>query len=501
MIVPAHGPGHALPLAALHGEIDAAHDALQLRKLADHERREVGLGQPRRLPRHVVLGPGQESQVGAHRVDETRQPGHLVGVGAEALVERDAGQVGYALGQRPLAVFAVEERRVAQAGDHHPLHAPHHRVREPGVRVGDGREPGDRTRLAEGNVLLVVHEDGFQDLPGQSAELRRDAAHDHGRVLDEVAPLVHEAVVVLRRGARGRGEPLADPALPLRRVEDHEGLFQTRFEVGVGADAERTPGRSPRQEPVPEADIAAVDDRPPLRALLELVDRDRDDLPVEEGHQPADRPAEGERALAVFEPRVPAHPLRERERAQQRGDERGQHVERRPPRRLLHEDEVPLGRRRGVPGLLGQRLGSDPALAREALGRARPFPFRVARDLQRRPPDLLLAVLLAVEHVGPQHEPARRARAADLGRLQVLALGGLAETLRELLPEAGEPRRRHLLAADLEEELGSRGIRHAPRLLPRAPRSARRLRRPASGYRGSSPPAGSPRWRPAHRGR
>ena len=85
------------------------------------------------------------------------------------------------------------------------------------------------------------------------------------------------------------------------------------------------------------------DDRA-LRPALDRVDGERHDGPVEQEDEPADRPAERERAAAVVEPRVPAHALRE---------ERGR-----------------AGRRRGARAA-PRRWGARPPSSRRA-GRARP---------------------------------------------------------------------------------------------------------------------------------
>jgi len=68
----------------------------------------------------------------------------------------------------------------------------------------------------------VVDEDRLQDLRRQRPELRRHLADHHGGVLDEIAPLRAQAVVV--EGAARRGEALVDARAARGGVQNDEPL-------------------------------------------------------------------------------------------------------------------------------------------------------------------------------------------------------------------------------------------------------------------------------------
>ena len=397
--------------------------------------------------------PREEAQP-AHGLDQRLHPRRLVAVAAEPLVEGHAGQGRDAVGERALAVLGQEEGGVPQSRHDDALHPPHHLGRGGAVAVRDGGEAPDAARVvAKRDRLLVVDEDGLEDLGGQRPELRRHLAHQHGRVLDEVAPLLAQAVVIPRAAARGGTELVLDPGGALLGSEDHEPLAQALVELVPGADVERPAPRAFRQEAVAAGRPAALDDDAALRPALGGVDGERHDLPVEEEHEPADRPPEREGAAPVVEPRVPGHALREREAAQDGGKEARQDLGGRAPGHLADVQQVDLARLRRVLGALAQVLDRDAVLLREPLRRARPLPRRVLRHLERRAPHGLLAVGLARRHVGPENEPSRGVAGGDLGRGEELAGRRLQEAGAQLLGEAGQPGGRHLLQADLEEEL------------------------------------------------
>ncbi len=219
---------------------------------------------------------------------------------------------------------------------------------------------------------------------------------------------------------------------------------------------------------------AALDEHAAPGPRLERVDLEGDDGAVEQEDEPADRAAERERPAAVLEPRVPAHALGEREAAEHRSDEPGNDLGRRTARRLLHEPQVELGGLGGVLGALDELLDRDAVLLREAERGTRPLPRRVLRHLDRGAPHRLLTVGLAGRDVGLQREPPRRVEDDDARGIEPLAAGGLGEARRELLGEARQPRRGHLLEADLQQKLS-----HAPPP-PRRLRPESRLRRTPS---------------------
>ncbi len=244
-----------------------------------------------------------------------------------------------------------------------------------------------------------------------------------------------------------------------------------------------------------------------------LVDHEWQDRPVEQHNQPSDRTAERKRPLAVVEPGVPAHALREVEPAQGCRNHGREDLARGSARRLPGKKQVALvGLGRVLHPVL-QLLDGHAVFLCKALGRAGPLARRVLSGLEGRTPDRLLAVGLSDGHVASQDQPARGLEDLDVLRLEELPARGLREAQAELVGQTGQPGRRHLLEADLEEEL-AKALSHArppprtwprpsrcPRPPPAGPRRRRRSRRPASGCSGSSPPARSPRSLPARRAR
>ncbi len=124
VVVPAHRGRH-LARRALAREVDPAHDALQLRELADHQGHEVRLGEAGRVPGRRERVPRQEAQP-SHGLDQPLHPRRLLAVAAETLVEGHPGQGGDAVGEGALAVLGQEEGGVPQARHDDALHSPHH---------------------------------------------------------------------------------------------------------------------------------------------------------------------------------------------------------------------------------------------------------------------------------------------------------------------------------------------------------------------------------------
>ena len=182
-------------------------------------------------------------------------------------MERHAREVRDPLRQLALAVFGEEEGGVAEPGHDDPLHAAHDLGRGRAVAVDDGREAGDpAVPVAQRDVLLMVDEDGLEDLGWLRAELRRDDADHDRRVLDEVAPLLAQAVVVERDTLRCRLEPLLDAREPVLRVHQHEALAQALAQLGERADADGLAALALGQEAVAARDATALEDERPLGA-------------------------------------------------------------------------------------------------------------------------------------------------------------------------------------------------------------------------------------------
>ncbi len=256
-------------------------------------------------------------------------------------MEGDAGQILHAIGERALHVLGKEEGGVAQARHHDPLHAAHDlRFRRP-VRVGEGGEARDVHILADRNVLLVMDENGLQDLDGELAELLRDAAEHHGGPFDEVLPLREQAEIAESR-PRHRRELTVDDLFPPGGVHHHALLFEVATETVEGPHAHGTSRRARGQEAMAVRRVAALDDRAALGGGLRLEDGEGHDRAVEENDEPSDGPAERKSALAVLEPGVPAHALREGEAAEHLGNHIRQDFARRTSDDLANMEEVLL---------------------------------------------------------------------------------------------------------------------------------------------------------------
>ena len=116
---------------ALRERVGAAHLALELRELADHQGDEVALREVR------AAGRGHDRRLGEleQQADLAGQALDALGLaehGAEALLEDDAAELLPSLGERVASrSVAVEEARVGEAGAHHPVVAAADVVRAP----------------------------------------------------------------------------------------------------------------------------------------------------------------------------------------------------------------------------------------------------------------------------------------------------------------------------------------------------------------------------------
>ncbi len=170
------------------------------------------------------------------------------------------------------------------------------------------------------HVMLVMNHRRRQDFFRQRQELRREDAGDDGGPLHQIRHLVQQTRLP-RRGPMDTAaetpgmdvQVARNPLAPFFTLEDDEVLEQARLVVVEGLHlhgASRSPARG--EEPVPVGGGAGshVLDERRLRAFGP-ADVVRDDAPAVDEQQPAHRPAEPQLALAVLEPRVPAHRLRE----------------------------------------------------------------------------------------------------------------------------------------------------------------------------------------------
>ncbi len=180
-------------------------------------------------------------------------------------------------------------------------------------------------------------------------------------------------------------------------------------------------------------------------------DRERDDAPAVEEQEPANRTAEEQLALLVGQLRVPVHLFREREIAQEHGEDLGQHVDGRAPANPAVIREVFAARRVG----LHERVEIRAELARKPQPGGRRMPLRVERGGDRRAHDRVVAIFLAIDQLGHgRGQPARRGEGFDacLRPEAHLVQPGL-QPRAKLRRQRRQPRRRQLFDADFEQQL------------------------------------------------
>ena len=450
---------------ALRPRVDAAHDALQFRELPDHVGREVGLREQRGAPGRGRRG-GPAEDLAGDPLRQLRRPFRLGPVAAEPLVEEQGVEAIEPVLEPQPPVRVPEEASVAQAGHEHPLGVAGDPRDVVARHVGDGEEVRQEPSVGVDHreVVLVVHHGGREHLVGQIEELPRKRAGHHGRVLDQVGHLASQRGLILDRRRRasdlagGGGELAGDAGTALAAVDQHVGARQPLPVVGERRHLDRL-SRLPvaGEEAVPVGDVGGTDrGHAGRRRARRPADGERHDPAPEQEQQPTDGPAEEELAAPVVERGVPAHRLREREVAQGGGEDAAEHRAGGPAGLPTVAGEVlPL---RGLDA--GERGNVDALLAREAERGARGLPLRVEGGANRWAGDRLLQIGLSVRQLGHRrHQPpgadegANRGAARDPRFCQTCR-----QPLGELRLEAGDPARRHLLAADLDQQLA---IRHA----------------------------------------
>ena len=134
--------------------VGLANHSLKRGELADHQRRQVSLGQPGRLNCLLFGCRGQPVGQPAGQLSEA---GYLVVAGSQAFVVDDALQVLDPAFKALFGVLYEEELRVSQPGPQHPLVAGPDHLRIVGQSVVDCDEERQEFPLVidHGEVLLV----------------------------------------------------------------------------------------------------------------------------------------------------------------------------------------------------------------------------------------------------------------------------------------------------------------------------------------------------------
>ena len=284
-----------------------AHDALELRELADHAGDQIGLGQQPCPGRELGRGLGHALRDPARQLLEARRLG---AERAEARVEHDPIELRDPAGERPLAVLVPEELRVPQARAQHALVACDH---SPTIVLG--REIGDRDEarrqasfgVLERQVLLMMAHRRDQDFLRQRHEALVDPAKQGDRPLDQAGELGEQRRILAQAQillARKPGRLDCDRALPLGAVQLDVGGRQLLAIVLEVAHFDRRG----REKPVTVGGGAGAQ-RPEL---------DRHHLAVEQTEDAAQRTYPADLVVA------PAHRLGPRKARQERADPRCQ---------------------------------------------------------------------------------------------------------------------------------------------------------------------------------
>ncbi len=248
-----------------------------------------------------------------------------------------------------------------------------------------------------------------------------------------------------------------DLVVTLAAFEDDEVFEQPRAILVERANLDGSscaPAR--REEPVAVRHRAGRDvlDLSGLRARRPR-NRERHDASAVGVENPADGTPEQQLALAVFEHGVPAHQLRERQRAQRPAERVGQDVDGRLPSKPLTKREV-LALRSLHPF---QRRHFDAVLRRKPGGgrRGRAIGGKAGRD--RRPVDDLLEVGLALRNsLDSDHQAPRRAVRLDSRFRRQPPLAQLRrQRFTDLIRQLRQPARRNFLAPELEQQFAVHG--------------------------------------------
>ena len=171
----------------------AAHDALQLGKLADHVGGKVGLAQV-----GSALGSFRVCfQLARNFPGECLDALHALELAAELVVIDDTGKPRHARFEPCLAVLVVEELRVGQPRAQHALVAVDDFARLLRLDVRHEQKAGQelaRRLVAQGHVLLVLLHGEHETFLGHFEEFCAEGSLVHRRCFHQRGDLVVERV-------------------------------------------------------------------------------------------------------------------------------------------------------------------------------------------------------------------------------------------------------------------------------------------------------------------
>ena len=424
----------------------AAHDALQLGKLADHVGEQIGLCQARRLVRlrRKRIAPQL-------RADRTCNRAHAFGpfaLGAELVVIDHLRQARHARFERLLAVLIEKEFRVRQSRTHHAFVATHHRRRIRRADVAHDQEFVAELagRIEQGKIFLVrlhgenqaflrhVEIDGLE-LPGQ-----------HIGPFDQRGHFVEQGIVRDRRqvvtGSAGRRlQLLRNQGAPRLEAGDHRAVGFELLRVAVG---------------VPEHD--RIDRRLEAMAMgraarRESERRNRHDLRAVQRNQPMGGTHEMHRGPAIVQ--LIAHPLGNRQSGDRVVERPLQPLrQRRTGHHAVHEQRFGLAVDPAPEA--GRRFGTGTQARKLFQQRRRGGAGSVQADTDRH--ELLRLVLvgrLARYRSHVHCQPARRSEGGDdrIGGRQPLRLDPIRKGGRKCLAQCFQRLRRQFLDEQFDQQI------------------------------------------------
>src|SRR5690606_20671375 len=173
--------------------IVGAHDALQLRELANHVRVEVGLGKQGGAVCQPRVGIELFGNVCRNAADALDTLQH----GAQLVVIDAGGQLRHSFGERRAPIGLEEKPRIGKARPHYTLVALNDVYRIAHLHVADDQEPVCQLagfRLEQGEILLVEPHSENEALGRNSQEFRFEFAYVDGGVLDQSSDFIKQGV-------------------------------------------------------------------------------------------------------------------------------------------------------------------------------------------------------------------------------------------------------------------------------------------------------------------
>ncbi len=308
--------------------------------------------------------------------------------------------------------------------------------------------------------MLMMDERRREHFLGQLQELGAECAGHDRREFDQIRNFLEQRhglrQLLEQRAAadapRLRLEVAHDPIAAIDPREHHEVLGELLAVLVETADldgAARPAARGEKPMPVGHRARRHVLDARTRRERL-ARDRERHDAAAVEKEQPANRPPEHELTFAVVELRVPVHLLREDEIAEHATEHFGEHVNGGAAAHVLGVRQVFSARRVH----LNQRVEIRTELAREAEAGVGGVALGVEGRRHGRPHRRVVTIFLSIDQFRDDHREAARRRMRLDGRLHREAdfRQAFAETGRERFGDRGQPRRRHLLDANFQEQ-------------------------------------------------